>query len=388
MTSTKFIQKLKSLLTVTSSSAVIFGSVFYYRNDEKFFENIAMPITRKFADAETSHKIVMFACKWNLLPPNKYEDPEMLNTQICGIKLKNPLGLAAGFDKDGEAIKSLHNLGFGFVEIGSVCPEEQSGSSKPSVFNLDEDKTIIHRHVYASKGHEYVVPNMRYLRRKIEYEGIIGVNMGRNKWSDPIHDYSMGVKVFSPTANYLVINIEQRSHLEEYTEEVRKARLLFDIEKQRPIFIKLSPDLNYEELKEIINVTKKNKYKVDGFIISDATKNRYSLKSTNKNEDRGLSGQILREKSTKMIEDVYKLTSGKVAIIGSGGIFNGQDAYEKILAGASAVQIYTSFMYQGPPVVNKIKRELHELLVNNGYKNVTEAVGKGVKLEKKFIWFL
>lgn len=241
---------------------------------------------------------------------------------------------------------------------------------------------------------------MRHLRRKLDYKEVIGVNMGKNKTTDAIHDYSMGVKVFSPTASYLVVNIsspntpnlrdmQHKENLRLLLKEVVKARLLFEEDKQRPIFVKLAPDLTAEQLKDIIDITKSKECKVDGFIISNTTISRDNLKSEHRNETGGLSGRPLREKSTKMIEDVYRLTNGKVAIIGVGGISNGQDAYDKILAGASAVQIYTSFIYHGPPIVTKIKRELNDILLANGYNNVNEAVGKGIELEKskRFFFF-
>ena len=246
---------------------------------------------------------------------------------------------------------------------------------------------------YALTGHEFVVPKMRHLRRKLEYEGVIGVNMGKNKFGEPLHDLPMGVKVFSPTANYLVVNISTPNapNLQELLREVHKARLLFDAEKQRPIFLKLSPDLSENELKEIVKIARMKEHKVDGFIISGAsTERNLNLQSQNKHrtEFGGLSGKPLKERSNKMIEDVFKLTNGKAIIIGSGGIFSGKDAYEKILAGATAIEIYTSFMYYGPPIVNRIKRELNEILLQNGYQNVKEAIGKGVAMKKtKFLFF-
>jgi dihydroorotate dehydrogenase len=333
--------------------------------------------------------------------------------------LTNPLGIAAGFDKDGEGIEALHKIGFGFVEIGSVCPDEQRGNEKPRVFRLEEDEAVINRYGFNSKGelgsplygdqkfhisislsgHEFVVPIMRNLRRKLEYQGVIGINMGKNKWADAMQDYPMGVKVFSPTANYLVVNIsspntpnlrdmQKKENLRELLKSVHEARLLFDEEKQRPIFVKLSPDLTFAELKEVVDVTKRKDCKIDGFIVSNTTIDRdLNLKSKHQAESGGLSGKPLKEKSTKMIEDVYKLTNGKMTIIGVGGVSSGQDAYEKILAGASVVQIYTSFVYHGPPIVTKIKKELSEILVQNGYENVSEAVGKGVKLNRKKFLF-
>jgi dihydroorotate dehydrogenase len=319
---------------------------------------------------------------------------------LCGIKLKNPIGIAAGFDKDGEGIRGLHQIGFGFVEIGSVCPEEQSGNPKPRVFRLEEDEAVINRYGFNSKGHGFVVPIMRHLRRHLGYPEIIGINLGKNKYSDAMHDYPMGVKVFSPTANYLVVNIsspntpnlrdmQKKENLKDLLKEVHKARLLFDVDKQRPIFVKLAPDLTQKELKEIVEVAKQKDCKIDGFIISNTTIDRdLDLKSENRNETGGLSGRPLKDKSTKMIEEVYRLTNGEMKIIGVGGVASGEDAYEKILAGASVVQIYTSFIYHGPPIVTKIKRELNDVLLKNGYKNVSEAVGKGVtKPKKRFFLF-
>lgn len=320
-------------------------------------------------------------------------------TDLCGIKLKNPIGIAAGFDKDGEAIRGLHNIGFGFVEIGSVCPDEQAGNPKPRVFRLEEDEAVINRYGFNSKGQSFVVPIMRHLRRNLGYAEVIGVNLGKNKFSDAMHDYPMGVKVFSPTANYLVVNIsspntpnlrdmQKKENLRDLLKEVHKARLLFDEEKQRPIFVKIAPDLSLQELKEIVQVTKDKECKIDGFIISNTTIDRnLDLKSENREEQGGLSGRPLKEKSTKMIEEVYRLTNGKMKIIGVGGVANGEDAFQKILAGASVVQIYTSFIYHGPPIVAKIKRELNNLLIQNGYQNVEEAVGKGVTLPKKRFFF-
>jgi dihydroorotate dehydrogenase len=222
--------------------------------------------------------------------------------------------------------------------------------------------------------------------------------MGKNKNGDALHDYPMGVKVFSPTASYLVVNIsspntpnlrdmQRKENLRDLLKEVLKARLLFDEDKQRPILVKLSPDLSFNELKEIVDVTKNKECKIDGFIISNTTTERDNLQSKHRTESGGLSGKPLKEKSTKMIEDVYKLTNGKCVIVGVGGISSGRDAYEKILAGASVVQIYSSFIYHGPPIVTKIKKELNEILLENGYKNVQDAVGKGVELKKSKFFF-
>lgn len=236
-------------------------------------------------------------------------------------------------------------------------------------------------------GQSFIVPKMRLLRRREEYKGVIGFNLGKNSYSNFMKDISLGVKVFSPVANYLVINIESepaqnpadnlkdKENLRPLLIEVNEARLLFDVEKQRPIFLKLAPELTENELKEIVDVTKEKNCKIHGFIICDS-----HLKQEEKVES-------LKDKSTEMIEFMYKLTNGKSAIIGVGGINNGKDAYEKIRAGASAVQISSSFINHGPPVIEKIKRELNELLLADGFENIRDAVGKSVQLPKiKYSW--
>jgi dihydroorotate dehydrogenase len=287
----------------------------------------------------------------------------------------------------------LSSIGFGFVEIGSVTPFPQVGNPKPRVFRLIEDSAIINRYGFNSDGHEKVWHRLQQLRSK-RFDGIIGVNLGRNKDSeDAVKDYTDGLKLFGAQADYMVINVsspntpglrkmQQKDQLKELLTEVIKTNHALDF--PRPIFLKLSPDLSEKELKDVCSTIKRKECKVDGLIISNTTIDRSMvLHSENQNEIGGLSGEPLKEKSTRMIEDVFKLTKGEVPIIGVGGIANGKDAYEKILAGASAVQIYTSFVYAGPPVVTKIKTELNELLEQNGYKNVQEAVGKGISKEKK-----
>lgn len=311
--------------------------------------------------------------------------------------LRNPVGIAAGFDKNAEAIEGLDKIGFGFVEVGSVTPFPQAGNQKPRVFRLNEDEAIINRYGFNSDGHETVWHSMQQLRTHYRFDGVVGVNLGKNKSSDDaVKDYVDGMKLFAPTADYLVINIsspntpglramQQKDTLKDLLTQVVKTNRSLDFPK--PVFLKLSPDLSDGELKDICGIIKRKECKIDGLIVSNTTIDRSMvLHSQHQEEIGGLSGAPLKEKSTKMIEDAYKLTNGKVPIIGVGGIATGKDAYEKILAGASAVQIYTSFVYHGPPVVTKIKRELAELLKANGYQNVQEAVGQGVTSDKKS-WF-
>lgn len=242
-----------------------------------------------------------------------------------------------------------------------------------------------------------VVNRLNYIRQNnkntTEFKSILGVNLGKNKTSaiDSIEDYTTGIVKFSEFADYIVINIsspntkglrdlQYKNQLHLLLAAAIKVRNTLPIEHRRPILLKLAPDLSYAELKDIADIINNKECSIDGLIISNTTTIRdNTLKSLNSKEVGGLSGAPLRSRSTKIIAEMYQLTKGKVPIIGVGGIFNGQDAYEKILAGASAIQLYTAFIYYGPPVIHKIKNELHQLLTENGYSSVSEAVGKDSK---------
>lgn len=225
-------------------------------------------------------------------------------------------------------------------------------------------------------------------------ETIIGVNLGKNKEStDSSNDYVLGVEKFAPVADYLVINIsspntpglrelQHQNHLKQLLSNVIEKRNSITASGHRhvPIFLKLAPDLTNDEVNQIVKVIKLKGCAVDGIVISNTTIERpASLKNDKKNETGGLSGAPLTDRSTELIREMYRLTGGKIPIIGVGGVFSGKDAFDKILAGASVVQIYSSFIYHGPPIVSKIKRELDCLLKENNYGNVAEAVGKGTK---------
>jgi len=346
-----------------------------------------MPIAHKF-DPEDSHRLAVFAMKHCLIRKQKQPDPETLATEMFGLKFTNPVGIAAGFDKHAEGMQGLHRTGFGFVEIGSVTPLPQLGNDKPRVFRLEEDNAIINRYGFNSEGHEEV-----YTRVKSEVDktdrAIIGVNLGKNKLSDcAAQDYVDGVNKFGAIADYLVINIsspntpglrslQKKAELENLISQVLKARNNLNLEKLPPLLLKIAPDLSEEERKDIVDVILQDHCRVDGIIVSNTTISRpESLQSSHNQETGGLSGQPLKEISTECVRDIYRLTQGKIPIIGVGGIGSGQDAFDKIHAGASLVQLYTSFAFQGPPVVRRIKRELDEIIKSHGYKNITEAVGK------------
>ncbi|KXJ81955.1 hypothetical protein RP20_CCG016614 [Aedes albopictus] len=380
--------KFRSLVKVTSLGAVTFSAICLYKGNEKFYESIFMPIVR-LIPPETAHQLAVFGVKLSLVRPS-YRDPETLRTRLLGMTIDNPVGIAAGFDKHGEAVNGLQRIGFGFVEIGSVTPKPQPGNPRPRVFRLNEDKAIVNRYGFNSEGHEVVYERLKKMREESQNRITLGVNLGRNKHSpDAYKDYIEGIKKFSCLADYLVINIsspntpglramQNKTTLQVLLSEVLKARSSLPPEEQRPILVKFAPDLADEDVQEIVTVVTQKEFAIDGVIVSNTTINRpSSLKSINAGQIGGLSGVPLRQRTTQLIAKVYKWTDGKIPIIGVGGIFSGQDAYDKILAGASAVQLYTAFIFHGPPVVTRVKQELDQLLRENGYKSVEEAVGKG-----------
>nr|SVE73644.1 EOG090X08P9 [Daphnia atkinsoni] len=387
----KLIKQLTALVTITLGGTSSFAGLCIWNGNEKFYRDYVMPFTRRL-DPETSHRLAVFAMKHCLIRKQREPDAKSLSTRLWDINFSNPVGLAAGFDKQAEGMQGLHKTGFGFVEIGSVTPQPQEGNKKPRVFRLEEDNAIINRYGFNSEGHEAVYNRVRLEGGKQD-RAIIGVNLGKNKLSamGDVKDYVIGVEKFGAIADYLVINIsspntpglrglQQKAELENLISLVLEARNKLRVEKLPPLLVKIAPDLSEEEKKDIASVILKEKCRVDGIIVCNTTTSRPSdLKSPNKNEIGGLSGQPLRDISTRCIGDFYRLTGGQIPIIGVGGVASGQDAYEKILAGASLVQLYSSFALEGPPIVRRIKRELDEILRSKGYLNVTEAIGKSIE---------
>lgn len=240
--------------------------------------------------------------------------------------MDNCIGVAAGFDKNAEGIVGLHKVGFGFVEVGSVTPYEQPGNPQPRVFRLIEDDAVINRYGFNSEGHDAVWKRIREVRHS-NFKGVIGVNLGKNKTSeDPVQDYVTGIKIFGPQADYLVINVsspntpglrsmQNKETLRELLTAVMKARNLTIEDHQRPVLVKLAPDLTPAELSDIVEVLKDKKCKVDGLIVSNTTIQRNDLKSEHSGEVGGLSGKPVKDMSTQMIANVYQMTNGKIPIV-------------------------------------------------------------------------
>eukprot|EP00058_Branchiostoma_floridae_P019413 XP_002604903.1 hypothetical protein BRAFLDRAFT_264353 [Branchiostoma floridae] len=346
-----------------------------------------MPCLR-LVSAESAHVLAVKTASWGLAPKAWQHKDSPILVRVWDRQFRNPIGLAAGFDKHGEAVDGLLSMGFGFVEVGSITPQPQDGNPKPRVFRLLEDKAIINRYGFNSIGHEAVFERLQRRAESMSSKGILGINLGKNKTSpDAVGDYVEGVQKFGALADYLVINVSSpntpglrtlqgRQELEQLIDKVLEARRSLSCERKPPLLVKIAPDLTQQDKEDIAAVATRQKCAVDGLIVTNTTISRpETLQSTNKTETGGLSGPPVRHMSTETVRDMYKLTKGQLPIIGVGGVSCGADAYEKIRAGASLVQLYTAMAYQGPPVVNRIKRELEKLLREDGFTSVSEAVG-------------
>lgn len=359
-----------------------FGAICAYNNDETFYRNVLMPAMHKVLSPEASQTLGLYAAKWALIPKSKFKDSDILKTKVFGLEFSNPIGIAAGLDKNADAPSGLFRSGIGFLEVGTVTPLPQEGNPKPRIFRLSEDGGIINRCGFNSKGHNHVRIRLEACDRR----GVLGVNLGKNKFTESDEDdYILGIKAFSWVADYFAINIsspntpglrslQKKDRLEKLLDKILEAR---DQNFHKlPILLKISPDLTYDEKKDIAKVVTRKGKMIDGLIITNTTINRPdTIKSENKKESGGLSGKPLKDISTNAIKEMYRLTQGKIPIVGVGGVSSGADAYEKIKAGASLIQLYTAMTYEGPPVIEKIKRELQELLIADNYSRVAEAVG-------------
>ena len=342
----------------------------------------------KYFPPELSHLITLklLTLKPEFITQVSKEDNK-LNQYIWGLDFKNPIGLAAGFDKNAIVLSNLLDLGFSFVEGGTVTPLAQKGNQKPRVFRLYEDKAIINHLGFNNLGIEKVKNNLKTLNINVYSKGIIGINIGKNNNSKSLFDdYCKGLKILGPLAHYIVINIsspntpglrnlQNRGHINTLIKELHQVRENSNELTKKPILFKISPDINDEQARDI--ALSSLALGIDGLIISNSTVDRSNtLISSYKSEIGGLSGKPLFIKSTILLKKMYNLTNGQIPLIGVGGISNGIECYEKIKARASLVQLYSSLVYQGPSIIPKIKKELLSCLLTDGYKNIKDAVGK------------
>jgi len=334
-------------------------------------------------DPETAHNLAIKSLKLNLTPNlmNENKDDPMFKTKLFGKEIDNPIGMAAGFDKNAEVYNSLFKLGFGFVEVGTVTPLKQYGNPKPRVFRLVEDQALINRLGFNNLGSENVSNRIRSNLNK----GLLGINIGPNKNSeDRLNDYLIGLKTFHDIADYIAINISSPNteNLRSFHDETKFDELINSVQKEKyklkskiPIVVKISPDILVEQIGPLSKILLDQK--VSAIIISNTTsKNREKLNDILKHQKGGLSGKPLEEEANKLISKFYKLLKNKIEIIGVGGVDSGESAYRKFLAGASYVQLYTGMVFQGPNIVGKIKKELKEILIADGFKNFREIIGK------------
>ncbi|MDA7756138.1 quinone-dependent dihydroorotate dehydrogenase [Candidatus Pelagibacter sp.] len=334
-------------------------------------------------DPETAHNLAVKSLKLNLTPnvmgENK-NDP-MFKSTLFGKEIDNPIGMAAGFDKNAEVYNSLFKLGFGFVEVGTVTPLKQYGNPKPRVFRLVEDEALINRLGFNNFGSKNVSNRIRSNLKK----GILGINIGPNKDSnDRLNDYLIGLRAFHDIADYITINISSPNteNLRNFHDEKKFDELMHSIQEEKvkikskiPIVVKISPDILEDQIGMISKILLD--HKVSAIIVSNTTeKNREKLKNILKHQKGGLSGKPLEEETNKLISKFYKLLKDKIKIIGVGGVDSGESAHKKFLAGASYIQLYTGMVFQGPNIVGKIKKELKEILKADGIKNFREIIGK------------
>jgi len=331
-------------------------------------------------DPELAHSFAIKALKFNYVSKNTIKNNETIKTSLFEKVMQNPIGRAAGFDKDAEVYNSLFKLGFGFVEVGTVTPLAQYGNPKPRIFRLEEDEALINRLGFNSSGAEKVYS--RILSN--QPNGLFGINIGPNKnTKNRIEDYLNCFRKFYKLADYLTINISSPNteNLRNFHDEEQLDELLSLIQEEKitlktniPIAVKISPDISDENIEKISDVL--IKYNIELAIISNTTdRNRENLININKLEKGGLSGRPLEIISNKIINKFYKFLKNKTKIIGAGGVDSGKSAYEKIINGASFVQLYTGMIYQGPNIAHKISNELIYILKTKGFKNISEAIG-------------
>ena len=333
-------------------------------------------------DPEKAHTLAIKSLKFNLIPNvfDENKNDSIFQTKIFNKVLDNPIGMAAGFDKNAEVYNALFKLGFGFVEVGTITPLKQYGNPKPRVFRLVEDEALINRLGFNNHGAEIVKDRIKRNKKL----GLLGINIGPNKdTSDRLNDYLIGLKTFHEEADYITINISSPNteNLRNFHEGGKLQDLLKSVitEKKNlnsniPIAVKVSPDISEDQVNQITEILLENE--INAVIVSNTSEaTRDKLSNIQRHQKGGLSGKPIEEKSNILINKFYKLLKGKIKIIGVGGVDSGQAAYDKFIAGADFVQLYTGMVFKGPNIAGIIKKDLKELLIRDGVKNYTEIVG-------------
>ncbi len=338
-------------------------------------------------EPEKAHGLTLKAMKAGALPSCGRITDMALEQTLWGLKFPNPVGLSAGFDKNAEVIGPSFKMGFGFVEAGTVTPKPQHGNPQPRIFRDPANDAVINRMGFPNGGMNAFKANLeKFLSKGERSPGVIGINIGMNKTQkEPAKDYAVLIKMLAPMADYLTINIsspntpglrnlQSREPLLELLSTVKDERRKACGDHPPPVLVKLAPDLDEAQQEELAQAAMDGG--VDGLILTNTTLDRpETLPEKFRSEKGGLSGQPLTDKSTEVVRNFYKLTGGKIPLIGVGGVSNGAQAYEKIKAGASLVQLYSALVFKGPTLANTVNKELLNLLKNDGYANIGEAVG-------------
>ena len=344
--------------------------------------DLALPLLRQLPP-ETAHRLTIRALRSGFAPRRQRPDPPSLAITLWGRRFANPIGLAAGFDKDAEVPEQMLRFGFGFVECGTMTPRPQSGNPRPRLFRLAADAALINRLGFNNDG---VAAGAARLAARRRANGIVGANIGKNRdTADDIADYVQGVTALAPLIDYLVVNVsspntpglrelQRKSAVTALIERLMAARAAVAPENPPPLLLKIAPDLTPEDCADLAQASLASG--IDGLVVANTTVTRPpSLRSVEAHEPGGLSGAPLFAASTALTAEMYRLTQGKLPIIGVGGVASGEDAYAKIRAGASLVQLYTALVYHGPGLVLRIKRELAALLARDGFACLADAVG-------------
>ncbi len=336
---------------------------------------------------ETAHNLAILGLRHQLAPKVAVREYANLACRLWGRDFHNPVGLAAGFDKDAACIPALLRYGLGFIEVGTVTVLPQQGNPKPRLFRLSEDGAIINRMGFNNQGMEGFVTRLATPR-----QGMVGANIGKNKTStDPVADYTTLLKAVYPYSDYITVNISSpntpglralqgKDELDVLLNALMRERSLLveAYSKTVPLLVKIAPDITIEAAEDIVTIARK--YRLDGLIVSNTTiAGRDILQSPYKHETGGLSGKPLFALSTQLLKDIYRLTQGEIPLIGVGGVASGADAYAKIRAGASLVQLYSALIYEGFELVERVKQELSTLLVRDGFQQVSDAVGADMR---------
>ena len=354
-----------------------------------YYERFVYPFLSRL-DPETAHDWVSAAAEFSSRLPffqtmaallwRKRKSP-ILGSHVLGLNFENPIGLAAGFDKDGRLLRFLPQLGFGFIEVGAVTLKEQPGHLKPRLFRIPEYEALINRMGFNSEGVEKVSKRLSRLKSRV---APIGINLGLNA-ETPAEEaplrYAEIFKILEPYGDYFALNISSpnTTGLRDLQERRHLERILISLQaenpRKKPILIKISPDLEEKNLEALCEIALKLS---SGLIATNTTIQRPGLPPEAPQWRGGLSGAPLRFISTQIIAKIYRMTQGQIPIIGVGGVFSGADAFEKIRAGASLIEIYTALVYRGPGIVSEIISDLEDLLKSNGFESVSAAVGSGV----------